>query len=161
MEYHKEIDFEGEPQKALELARAALTQSGYRITANSEQGFSAEHQGGFARSQSGSLIYGASPVIISISGHRLVIQADYRGADKAKRFILRLLVGLALFLGLVLGITFGLVFKEKWPMYLGVGLGVGIPLVQLPIHLLVTPGIIKRRATRALDTLMHNMVMVG
>jgi hypothetical protein len=34
------------------------------------------------------------------------------------------------------------------------------PVIQLPIHLLVTPQVIRKRATGALETLVHNLAML-
>ncbi|MEW8631879.1 MAG: hypothetical protein AB2591_17930, partial [Candidatus Thiodiazotropha sp.] len=85
----------------------------------------------------------------------------YEGIEKAKKFITKLLVGLAVLLGLGMGIPFAFLFEEKWPLLLAVGLGVGIPLIQLPIHLYVTPAIMKKRAEKALDTLIHNITMLA
>ncbi|MEW8486479.1 MAG: hypothetical protein AB2705_14960, partial [Candidatus Thiodiazotropha sp.] len=126
-----------------------------------ESSISAEHEGGFIRTQSGNAIYGASPIKVSVSGNRLYISAGYDGIEKAKKFIVKLLVGLAVLLGLGMGIPFAFLFEEKWPLLLAVGLGVGIPLIQLPIHLYVTPAIMKKRAEKALDTLIHNITMLA
>lgn len=156
MIYEKSVDFEGDPKKVIKLAQSMFVQSGYRINDISDTQISAEHEGGFTRSMSGNTMYGASPVTITITDNRLVVIALYEGVDKVKKFLLRLLLGLAFVLGAGLGLTFGIVFEERWPMVFGIGLGAGIPLIQLPIHLFVTPKIIKKRASRALDTFIHN-----
>ncbi|MEW8338039.1 MAG: hypothetical protein AB2596_20685, partial [Candidatus Thiodiazotropha sp.] len=153
--------FSGEPGKAVEMAQAMFVQSGYKITEISKSAITAEHEGGFVRTQSGNAIYGASPIKVSVSGNRLYISAGYEGIEKAKKFITKLLVGLAVLLGLGMGIPFAFLFEEKWPLLLAVGLGVGIPLIQLPIHLYVTPAIMKKRAEKALDTLIHNITMLA
>jgi len=161
MDYEKSIDFTGDPQKAITLAQTTLVQSGYKIIDISETSISARHEGGFVKSQSGNPMYAASPVVVSVSESHLVVIARYEGVEKAKKFLVRLLAGMAFGLGLGLGIPFGLFFEEKWPMILGFGLGFGIPLIQLPIHLLVTPMIMKKRAAQALDALVHNMKMIS
>ncbi|MEW8430301.1 MAG: hypothetical protein G8D61_11350, partial [gamma proteobacterium symbiont of Ctena orbiculata] len=97
----------------------------------------------------------------SVSGNRLYVSAGYDGIEKAKKFIVKLLVGLAILLGLGMGIPFAILFEEKWPLLLALGLGVGIPLIQLPIHLYVTPMIMRKRAVKALDTLIHNITMLA
>lgn len=68
---------------------------------------------------------------------------------------------MALLLGFGMGVPFAFIFEERWPIILGIGLGVGIPLLQLPIHLFVTPRIMKKRASHALDTLLHNINVVA
>lgn len=161
MEYTKMIDFNGDPEKALGLARATLTQAGFIFEDNSETGFTAKGARGMVRSQSGSPLYGASPVRIAIDNHQLIVEAGFEGARSMRKLLMYLLVILGLSLGIVLGVVFHLVFDEVWPVYLGVGLGVGVPIIQLPIHALVVPRLLKRRAAHGLDTLMHNMSMIG
>ncbi|MBT2991189.1 MAG: hypothetical protein B6D72_05095 [gamma proteobacterium symbiont of Ctena orbiculata] len=161
MAYERSEIFTGAPGKAIEMAQAMFVQSGYKITDISESAISAEHEGGFVRTQSGNAMYGASPIRFSISEGRLNVSAGFDGIEKAKRFITRLLVGLAILLGLGMGIPFALLFEEKWPLLLALGLGVGIPLIQLPIHLYVTPAIMRKRAEKALDTLIHNITKLA
>jgi hypothetical protein len=159
--YEKSVDFTGDPKKVIELAQSMFVQSGYKITDISDSKISAEHTGGFTKSVSGNTIYGASPITITISDNRLVVIALYEGIEKVKKFLLKLFLGLAFILGIGFALSFGLIFKERWPMMLGIGLGFGIPLIQLPIHLLVTPKIMKKRASRALDTFIHNIAILA
>jgi heme/copper-type cytochrome/quinol oxidase subunit 4 len=159
--YERSENFTGEPKEAIEMAQAMFVQSGYKIMDVSDSTILVEHQGGFLRTQSGHTIYAASPIKVSVSGNLINISAGYDGIEKAKRFITRLLVGLAFLLGLGMGIPFALLFEEKWPLLLALGLGIGIPLIQLPIHLYVTPMIMKKRADKALDTLIHNITMLA
>jgi hypothetical protein len=161
MAYEKSVDFTGDPKKVIELAQSMFVQSGYRITNVSDTRISAEHEGGFTRTMSGHTMYGASPVTITISANRLVVSAKYEGIVKLKKYILKLLLGLAFLLGIGLALPFALIFEERWPMILGIGLGFGIPLVQLPIHLIVTPKIMQNRASKALDTLIHNVTILA
>ena len=161
MDYERYVDFAGEPKRAIELAQTMFVQSGYKIVDISDTSISAKHEGGFVKSQSGNTIYGASPVTVAVTGNRLIVSARYEGIKKVKKFILYLLVGLAFLLGLGLGLPFAIIFEEKWPVILAIGLGIGIPLIQLPIHLFVTPMIMKKRAEKALDTLIHNITMLA
>ena len=138
-----------------------FVQNGYEIVDISDSTISVEHKGGFIRTQSGNAIYGASPIKVSVSGNRLYVSAGYEGIGKAKQFITRLLIGLAIVLALGMGIPFAILFEERWPLLLALGLGVGIPLIQLPIHLYVTPVIMRKRADKALDTLIHNITMLA
>lgn len=161
MDYERHVDFTGEPKKAIEVAQAMFVQSGYKIMDVSDTRITAKHEGGFVKSQSGNTIYGASPVTVAVRGNRLIVRAGYEGIKKVKKFLLYLLVGLALLLGLGMGIPFAIVFEGKWPVVFAIGLGMGIPLIQLPIHLFVTPMIMKKRADKALDTLIHNITMLA
>ncbi len=104
----------------------------------------------------------ASPVTIDVSDRNITVTADYEGLARMRKFIIRLLGGLALLLALGLGIPFAFVFgPNRFPLFLALGLGLGIPLLQLPIHLFVTPALLKHGAARALDTLVHNMTVLA
>ena len=161
MDYERYVDFAGEPKKAIELAQTMFVQSGYKIVDVSDTSISAKHEGGFIKTQSSNTMYGASPVTVAVTGNRLIVSAGYEGIKKARKFIVYLLVALACVLGLGLGIPFAILFEEKWAIIIALGLGIGIPLIQLPIHLFVTPMIMKKRAEKALDTLMHNITMLA
>lgn len=161
MGYEKSVDFAGDYKKIIELAQSMFVKSGYRIIDVSNTKISAEHEGGFTKSISGDTIYGASPVTITISDKRLVVSAVYEGIEKAKKFLLRLFLGLAFGLGIGFALLFGFIFEERWPMMLGIGLGFGIPLIQLPIHLFVTPKMMEKRASNALDTFIHNTTILA
>jgi hypothetical protein len=161
MDYKREIDFEGDPKSAIEVAKIIFLQSGYEITDVSDTSISAEHKGGFLQTQSGNSIYGASPVTVSVKIARLFVSADYEGIEKARRFIFWIILGLAVFLGILFGVIFGLFFDDDGIWKLALGLGIGIPLLQLPIHLIVTPRVMKRRADTALDTMIRNITTVA
>jgi hypothetical protein len=161
MGYEKSADFAGDRKRVIELAQSMFVQSGYRIIDVSKAEISAEHEGGFTKSMSGNTIYGASPVTITISDNRLLVSAEYGGVQKVKKFLLKLFLGLAFILGIGFALFFGFVFEERWPMMLGIGLGFGIPLIQLPIHLFITPKIMEKRASRALDTFIHNTTLLA
>ena len=161
MEYEKSVGFVGDAKKAVELAQAVFIQSGYKIVDVSDTGISAKHEGGFIRSMSGNAMYGASPITVTVADNHVTVSANYEGIDKVKKFLLCLFLSMALLLGLGMGVPFAFIFEERWPMILGIGLGVGIPLFQLPIQLFVTPMIMRKRASHALDTLLHNIKVVA
>lgn len=161
MDYERYVDFAGEPKKAIEVTQTMFVQSGYKIVDISDTSISAKHEGGFVKTQSGSTMYGASPVTVAVTGNRLMVSASYDGIKKVKKFIVYLLVGLAVLLGLGMGVPFAIIFEEKWPMIFALGLGIGIPLIQLPFHLFLTPMIMKKRAEKALDTLIHNITVLA
>jgi hypothetical protein len=161
MACERSVEFSGDPKKVIDLAQSMFIQTGYKVTDISDSRISAEHIGGFTKSVSGNSVYGASPVTISISDNRLTVKASYEGIEKTKKYLLKLILGLALILGTGFGVGFGFVFEEKWPMVFGIVLGFGIPLIQLPIHLFVTPKIMKIRALRALDTFIENAIVLA
>ncbi|GEM_PF-4259138 len=64
-------------------------------------------------------------------------------------------------IGLILGGTLALASKETWPVVLGIGLGRGISLLQLPVRLAIVLRIRRLRASLALDILAGNIVMLS
>ncbi len=120
------------------MTMAIFVQSGYSIIDVTDSTISAEHEGGYTKTATGNTMYGASPIEISIKEYRLTVSAGFEGITKAKKFLIFLLGGPALFLGVVFWVLFAFLFEETWPMYMGVAIGVGVPLIQLPIHLYVT-----------------------
>jgi len=160
-DYFKSTTYTGNPEKAIEIARNQFVQAGYKITNVSDSEVSARQDGSFTRSMSGNTLYGASPVTVSVTGNQLIVRAGFEGLEKLKQFLLKLILGLALALGLGMGIPFALVFQEKKAVIFALALGVGIPLIQLPFHLILTPRIMKKRAVHALDTLGHNLEVLG
>lgn len=161
MDYRRTVPFEGDAGKALEAARTILAQSGYRITRRTENEVVAEHAGSFTKTHSGGTMYGASPLGIAIDNGNLTLRASFAGVEKLRSFLVKLLLGLGLFLGLSFFALFSLVFEEKWPALLGLLFGFGVPIIQLPIHLFLTPRITRQRAVAALDTLAHNLPVMG
>ena len=159
--YRKELALSRDPAAVLSHAKAWLAGLGYRITASSETTVAAERPAGLLWSTSAQPIFGASPIGIETRFGRLTVTAGFSGIDSLRRFLVRLLVGLAVTLGAVLGVTFALVFEETWPVALGVGLGAGVPLLQLPVHLLFTVPVVRRRAVQSLDVLTENLVRLS
>ena len=88
MDYEKSVELTGDPRKAIELAQTTLVQSGYKILDLSDTSISARHEGGFARTQSGSPMYAASPITVTVSNHRLVATAQFEGIRKVRKFVL-------------------------------------------------------------------------
>jgi len=158
--YREEAALAAEATHVLDIAAQWLTQFGYRLTELSAMRLTAEHPGLLSRSTGQALVV-ASPIVLLASSGRLILEADFQGIAKLRRFIVRLLLGLAASLGLILGITFSLVIEEAWATYLAIGLGAGIPLMQLPVHLFLTLRLIRRRATRDLDTLLQNLAILA
>jgi hypothetical protein len=158
MEFSKTVAFTGDPKKALEIAQVTFIQAGYKIDRAIGGRMTARHVGGFVQSQSGSGIYGASPVTVQVADGQLSITADYEGVEKARRFLWKLFAGLTAIFVVVMAIPFALLFpgKLKWLALLPLA----VVVVQMPIHFLVTPRVMKRRANAALDTLMQNILAV-
>jgi hypothetical protein len=160
-EYQRTVRLCGDPLVTIERAKMLLAQIGYRIVDSSPSSVTGERSSVALRGSSMRPIEGASPINVRAVRGRMTVEARFEGIRRVRAFLLRLLVGLAMLLGVVLGVTFAVVFDELWPVYLGVGLGAGIPLIQLPIHLLVTLRVLRTRTSRALDTLVDNLASLS
>jgi len=159
-EYRGDAVFDGDVKRALDVAARMLAQMGYRIKALGPSKLQAEHPGLLQRSTGQAMLL-ASPIRVTASLGRLQIEADFDGIAKLRRFLIRFLLGLGALLALVLGVSFAIIFDERWPVFLGVGLGAGIPLLQLPIHLLLTLRLIRERAIRDLETFLGNLILLS
>jgi len=155
--YRREVAISGDPRRAIELVQTALVQSGYRITDASDDCVTGAHAGGFVKTQSGQAIHGASPITATVQVGVLRVSAGYGGVERTRRFLVRLLVGLGIGLGGGLGLLFLLIFEERWPALLGLALGAGVPLLQIPVHTSWTLRIMRSRTALALDTLVENI----
>ena len=160
LEYRREAAFAGNETRAVATAARLLAELGYRIEELDGTHVKAEHPGLLNRA-SGQALLVASPLALTVSSGRLVLEADFDGIDRLRRFLVRLLVGLGAGLALVLGLAFSLVFDEVWPALLGGGLGLAVPLIQLPIHLVLTLPLVRRRAARDLDTFLGNVIVLS
>ncbi|MFZ5573181.1 MAG: hypothetical protein ACOZF0_22490 [Thermodesulfobacteriota bacterium] len=160
MLYEKTVALTGDGRRELEFAKTALAHAGHKLVRVTDTVVTAEQSGLFFSTTKGLAISGVSPITVTVADGRLTVRAGYEGLEKWKQFLIRFLVSLAVILGGGMGGLFAIVFEERWPMLLGIALGAGIPLLQLPIHLAITPFLLRRRAEKALDTFLHNIIMM-
>ncbi len=157
MEYEKSIRFEGDPMTVIEIAQLIFIQSGYGIIEISDDYIFARHGKRTMKYPSGSTLFGASCVLVSVSQQVLMVRATLQYVEKTPRTIARMMLVILAIGGLLAGFLLALVLNEMWPMTFGVLAMAGISMTQKPTHGFFIPKLIKKRAIQSLDTLVHNL----
>jgi hypothetical protein len=150
--------FSGDPERAFDLAVAALTPLAFTIQGRSE--VSLELAGVGMSSTRQSPLHGASRILISSARGALRLEAELDGARRMARFVVLFPVGLSVALGVILAVLFG-VFLEDTRGLLPVAVAAGGNSL---VWLLVGPLLgryIRARVHEGLDALLANMVAVA
>lgn len=149
MDYQKTKLFNGDPQKALDVARNVFIQHSFEIVNNSSSQI--EFLG--TRSMWGKNqdpIIGVSRISIGATSSQISIEAEFGSIKKAMLYLSILIIGLALFFLVLFGMTFK--GQDSWIVWMAIlplapWIAIG-PLMYL---------FLKYRTNKALDTLMNNM----
>ncbi len=153
MSYEKTISFNGNVNKAFEVARTTLMPHGFTIVENADDYM--ELTGPNTLPTKGQdPIYGISKVAISVENNELSIQAEFGGVWKAVKYLVVFMIGMFL-LFLVL---FGVILRNHqkvWPYQLFA------ILAPLPVVVPVMGLVMKSRASKSLDALLNNMAILG
>ena len=152
------MPFRGNTGEAFQLAEAALTAIGFRLTERTAD--SLELVGPGMNSTKQNPLVGASRIHVRGGSGKLDLDADLGGVAWLSRFVLVFPMGLVLGLGVVFTVVFGVLF----------GLGMWLAAVwgalgaNAVMWLLLGPWMARRiraRTERALDSLLANLVSVG
>jgi hypothetical protein len=158
MTYTNTISFEGNTAKAFDLAAAALTSLGFRMTARDNA--SLEMIGPGMTSTRQSALMGASRIQIIRGAHELSIEADLGGVKGMTRFVTFFPIGLCLFLGVLLSVVFSILFDHRaWVLPVVVATGANALLWLILAPMLARH--IHARTCRGLDALLNNMASAG
>ena len=159
MDYERSVEFAGDRRKALEVAQTTFIQAGFRIEDVSDSSISARYEGSAASRRCHPLC-SASPVAIEISGRHFIVTGGDDAVRQMRRFIIRLMGAFAAFYGVGMGILLAFLGPGFEKSLMSVGIILGLMLIELPIFLVVGPATVRKRATQALDTLIHNMTVL-
>ena len=158
MDYTKTVSFTGSTEKAFDLAAAALTSLGFRITTRDSSTLDLTGPG--MRSTRQSALLGASRIQVTRSADELTMQAELGGVTTMRRFVTFFPTGLVLFLCIFLSIIFSLVFDDRqWVVPIVVASGT-IMIVWLILGPLMARSIHSHTCS-ALDALLDNMAVTG
>jgi hypothetical protein len=153
MDYTQQTSFSGNFTKALDVCTATLTTLGFRIV--SQEQYSRCFEGPGMQSTKQNPILGASTIRLSWKEQKLVLDAELKGLERMRQFLLFFPPGLALFFVML----FGILFHTR-----GFGFVVLLSIAPLLPWLVLSPLLIKMTKTRtlqALDTLLNNIAAVG
>jgi hypothetical protein len=158
MTYTQTISFDGNTAKAFDLAAAALTSIGFRLT--SRDGSSLEMIGPGMTSTRQSTLLGASRIQVIRGGHELSVEAELGGVKRMTRFVTLFPIGLSLFLGVLFFVVFSFVFDHRaWlvPVVAVTGANALLWLFLAP----VLARHVHTRTCRGIDALLSNMASAG
>ncbi|MBN2307368.1 MAG: hypothetical protein JXR94_00255 [Candidatus Hydrogenedentes bacterium] len=150
MRYESEVPYTGDARKALEVGRDVFIRTGFEVTAIRNNAF--EARGGGMLNTKEDAIRAVSEASVSAAAGRLLIDADLGGLRRMGWFLAIFLIGMVLFFEILFGCLFG--FQKIWFVAL-------LPFSPWPV---LGPLIIlwtRKRAQRALDTLLRNMATVA
>ena len=161
MDYEKTIPFNGDPSRAIDLAVQAFTVNGFRIT--SKTGSSIEAEGPGMLNTREQPLRAASRVSLAFTGSTASVRADFGALRKLLRIMSLILVALAVFLEILF---FAIGPSMRWDHPVAhprrfLALMSLAPLAPWPILVSVIWTLMRKRVRRELDTLLHNMTMVG
>jgi hypothetical protein len=158
MTYTKTISFEGKTAKAFDLAVAALTSLGFRMTSRDRSALDLTGPGMMSTRQSALL--GASRIQVIRGARELSIEAELGGVKSMTRFVTLFPIGLSLFLCVLFFVVFSFVFDHRaWVVPVAAVTGANALLWLLLAPLLTRH--VHARTCRGLDVLLDNMASAG
>ncbi|MHC4394390.1 MAG: hypothetical protein ACYS1A_01925 [Planctomycetota bacterium] len=156
MDYEKTISFNGNLEKALETARNVFIQHSFQIVNDSSSAIELTGTGTMWLKGQDPLV-GISRISIRGTGSEISVEAKFGGITKNIKYLIIFLLGMAVFFLVVFGVMLHLQ-QQDVRMVLLIALG---PLVPWPIVIPLMAKFMKRRTSRALDALLHNMTVLG
>jgi len=162
MEYAASLPFHGNPDKALDLAVAALTALGFRLNARTPE--SAQLSGPGMNNSRQSPLVGASQLELRALPGTLSLAADLGGAQRMMRFIRIFPIALNAALGIIFLVVFGLLVGPRLPLASWLTPVVGVTLLNGAVWVVLGPWmarLIHQRTCRGLETLLASMVAAG
>src|SRR3954468_24541825 len=160
MQYTASRPSHGDPDKAFDLALAALTSLGFRLDQRTTS--SVELSGPGMNSNRQSPLLGASRLNISFREGQLDLAAELQAAERLARFARVFSIALTFVLGLTLLIVFGTMFAGRAAPLLWLGPVVGVTLLNGGVWAVLGPLIprnIQRRTRHGLESLLTTMVV--
>ena len=158
MHYAASRPFRGDTAKAFGMAESALTGLGFRLTDRTAASIELAGPGMNSSRESG--LMGASRIRISAGHAELAVEADLGGVERLARFLKLFPIALVLCLGVVFAVVFSVTFGSgAWIVAVAAAVG-----GNAAVWLVLGPWMAKSfraRTSRALDTLLANMVAVG
>jgi hypothetical protein len=161
MDYEKTDTFTGDPHKAMDLAVTVFTDNGFRIESKSDSTLEVIGPGWQDSKQA--TIRGVSRASVRITPSQIALSADFGGVRKLIRGVQILIVSLGIFF-VILFYILAPHMTQRGKVHLSRGAISLLPLGSLapwPIILPFMARAFRKRVTRELDTLVHNMSVIA
>jgi len=154
MTYENTINFSGDSRRAMQVAIDALIANGFRTGSKTESSLSCTGPGMNSTSQNP--LRGISNAQITVSGNTISIRAELGSVKFMITFLIALMVSMSLLFLMVFGMTplHSKTTPTRMPAFL---LPSAVGLVLVPFLGIM----MKRRTTRAVDALLHNMAALS
>jgi hypothetical protein len=162
MEYAASRPFQGDLDKAFDLAIAALTALGFHL--NERTPSSVRFTGPGMNSNRQSPLLGASRLEIRSHHGHLELTADLGAAERLIRFVRVFPIALNCVLGIVFLVVFGTIFGGRAAPLFWISPVIGVTLLNGAVWAILGPWIarnIHQRTLRGLDSLLNAMVVTG
>jgi len=162
MQYTSSRAFDGDFDKSVDLAVAALTALGFRLESRTAD--SVRLKGPGMNSNRQNALLGASRLDINLRQGQLDLAADLGAADRLMQFVKVFPISISCGLGLALLAGFAITFAGWAPVFLWIIPVVAITLLNVVLWAILGPRIarsIHQRTCRGLDTLLNTMVVTG
>jgi len=157
MKYEKEEYLKGDLAKAIDVARNTFLPNGFEIIDSSDSKLEVTNRSSLWGYNQHPL-NGVSKASIFSSGGKITLKAELGGVTKMIKYLTLFIGAMAIFFLLLFGFLFGLRQQQPLGKVLLISLG---PLVPWPIAIPLMGIWFKKRADRALDTLLKNMISAG
>jgi hypothetical protein len=158
MEYSKTVPFTGKASKALEVARSTFLPQGFQIVASTDYELRVTGPGLNSTRENPLKGITEASIVIRPSASAIEMKAVLGGVEKMKKFLTFFPLGLGIFFLIIIGVTALSVSAVREPLFFL------IPLLALSPWLFLSPWMsrmIAKRTVQAIDTLLHNMAMLG
>jgi len=155
MDYEKTEPFSGNMEKALEVAKNVFIQHNFQIVRNSNS--EVEFTGPSMLSSRQNPLVGISRVCIRGTSGNISVEAEFGGIRMLTKYLVLFIVGMAIFFLVVFGIMFS---KQGQPLNKIILLSLA-PFIPWPVLIPIMAIWMKSRTSKALDTLVNNMVTLG
>ena len=156
MQYHKEEDFGGDLAKAIDVARNTFLPNGFEIVGNSNSELDVTNKSD-VWGHNAHPLKGVSTARISGSDGKITLRAELGGVTKMIKYMVLLIGGMVVFFL----ISFGVLFYAQGQSLNKLLRMVLAPFAPWPIVIPLMGIWFKKRAERALDTLLKNMISLG
>jgi hypothetical protein len=155
MDYEKTEPFSGNMEKAFEVAKNVFIQHNFQIVRNSDS--EVEFTGPGMLSSRQNPLVGISRVCIRGTSSNISIEAEFGGIRRLTKYLVFFIVGMAIFFLAFFGIMFS---KQGQPLN-KIILNTLAPFIPWPVIIPIMAIWMKSRTSKALNTLVKNMVALG
>ena len=155
MDYEKTVPFSGNMEKALDVARNVFIQHNFEIVHGSDSEVELTGPGMLSSRQNP--LVGISRVCIRGTNGNLSIEGEFGGIRKLTKYLVLFIVGMAIFFVVFFGIILP---KQGQPLNKIILISLA-PFIPWPVIIPLMAIWMKSRTSKALDTLINNMVALG